>query len=145
MREVEGPPDRTSGRACVNAIVSRTGRHGPGRLGLALAACPIKRNLMKQPMPLSHLAAARATSSTSLRFAPRNNFITLQISRRSPFDKLPHHSCGCVILVLIVSFQHFPFLVVTVYFSPPTLPTPEGQLRAYTQRFLEELIHNPAP
>ena len=57
-----------------------------------MGAVLIKRNLMKQPMPLSHLAAARATSSTSLRFAPRNNFITLQIRRRSPFDKLPHHS-----------------------------------------------------
>jgi hypothetical protein len=51
-----------------------------------------RRTLIKQPIPRSHFTAARATSRISLCFAPRNIFITLQISRRSPFDKLAHHS-----------------------------------------------------
>ena len=99
--------------AGVTVIVTRPWDRFSPLKGWPVRRALIRRNLMKQPMPLSHLAAARATSSTSLRFAPRNNFITLQISPRSPSDKRLHHACGCVIVVFILII----FLVSVFQFS----------------------------
>lgn len=92
---------------------------------------------MKQPMPLSHLAAARATSSTSLRLAPRNNFITLQISPRSPSDKLPHHACGWVIIIFILII--FLVSVFLLFTGDPTNLT--GPVTRPVKRFLKKVIH----
>ncbi len=51
----------------------------------------IKRTLMKQPMPRSHLAAATATSRNWLRLAPRSIRIRLHINFRSPDGTVSHH------------------------------------------------------
>ena len=52
----------------------------------------INRTLMKQAMPDSHLAAARATSRTWLPLALFNMRIRAQRRRRSPPERLDHIS-----------------------------------------------------
>src|ERR1041385_1429578 len=86
----------------------------------------MRRILMKKARPLSHLAAARATSLIWLRRALFKRRMRAQRRRRSPLGRLVHHCWTSRFLV----------------FMPATIKRAEGHFWGYTQRFFEKVIHD---
>src|SRR5438045_5850437 len=80
---------------------------------------------MKKAMPLSHFAAARATSAMWLRRAPRNMRMRAQMSRRSPEERPAQRVSISIFFV----------------FMPPKIREARGHLWGGTPRFLEKVIH----
>jgi hypothetical protein len=108
--------------------------------------------LIKHPIPLSHLAAARATCGTSLRFNPLTIPITARITSRSFLGTATHQSGrdGCLEFCTPHSgcppgpfcILHSTFCIsLLLFICPVTVSQQVSQIGGHPKRFFQKVIH----